>query len=161
VIENKYSLLSVALIASLLLLGGCQSVRDDLKNEIPDGGKPRREISATSNRDVQVPDLDERKADTQYLSKIDRLEHQVFELNRKLKAADEERTAAVKIRKEAQSSESTLATMIEEYEATLASSADREKKLKERLLRAQLDSVHYQQMVADMKIRDLTKGDGQ
>lgn len=158
--SSKRSLTFIAMIFGIISLGGCQSVHEDLKNELPDGGKPRRTVADGAAANVQVPDLDERKEDTQYLSKIVRLEKQVFELSRKLKVAEEQRTAAVEHRTTAQSSEQVLSTLIEEYEANLASAADREKKLKERLLRAELESVRFQQMVADMKIRELTKGDG-
>ena len=151
---SKLSLVTLG----LFLLGGCQSVQNDLEKEIYREGKPRREVSKATEAEVQIPDLDKRKEDTQYLSKIDRLKNKVFELTSKLKAAEEERIAAVKIRDDAQMSQSQLADLIEQLEGSLASASDREKKLKERLIRSELESVRYQQMLANLKIQQLTEG---
>ncbi len=147
-------------ILSVFLLGACQTVHKDLEAEMVGNSKPRRETSKPLDSAIQVPDLDERKEDTQFLSQIDRLEKRVFDLTNKLKEAEAERKSAIKLRNAAQQNESVLANQIDDFQTSLESALDRERKLKERLLRSELESVRYQQTIADMKIRELTRGDG-
>ncbi len=151
---------STLLALGVFLLGGCQTVQKDLAQEMVGNGKPRREVTKENDSGVQVPDLDQRKEDTQYLSKIDRLKNEVFDLRARLKKAESERDAAVSMSRAAQLNQSVLTQTISDYEGTLASATDREGKLKERLLRSELESVRFQQMLADMKIQQLTKGAG-
>lgn len=159
--RNQTSKTTICFVAlSMLLLAGCQSVTDDLKSAVTRDRKPDREMGDPSGAKVAVPDLDERKEDTQYLSKIDRLTHEVFDLRSKLKKAETERDSAVKIRNSAQQNEAALADLIDEYKGSLESASDRETKLKDKLLRTELKSVRYQQAIADLKIRELTKGEG-
>ncbi len=155
-------LTTLFLVAGALLgLSACQAVQDDLEHQVFRNSKPRLQVDESTGGEVAIPDLDQRQEDTQFLSKIDRLQKEVFELRNKLKTAEAERDAAVKARDAAMQNESALAELIDEYQSSLASASDMEKKLKDKLLRSQLQCVRYQQTIADLKIRELTKGEGQ
>ena len=144
----------------LAILGaGCQSVTHDLTKEVTADATPAME-PGPEQRDLSVPTLEERREGDQFLSRIAALNQQIKELQE----------LNLKIEKDTSSSRTELA-MSREREAKLAEengrlqtllgeSTDRERDLREEILRVRLENVRLKQEINRAKMRELQAGAG-
>ena len=143
------------LIVCSCLMTACQSVQKDVMKTVTADAQPTVEQVPQNNREVAVPDRDERTEDSQYLSQIDKLRKQVLEQGLELSKAKQEREAAITSRNMAQSRQEILASEIKEAGVVLRNAEQREKRLKTKLLEAQVEAVRAKQALNNMKIRTL------
>ena len=145
-----------AATVAVLLLGGCSSLEQGVRETF---GRPGEAPPAesTPDRDVSVPDLDERRQDEQFLSRIDQLERDLFVAKKDLKTTGAERDKARSEARAARVSEVKIATEYQQMEVLLRNAQDGERHLHAKLLRARIETVRAQQDLHRHKIRDLTR----